>query len=249
MSVADVGCGEAKLLTQLILEHIPLSALYGIDQATTPSVLRRASTKFGLVLRAAAEEVQAAAAAGSEPLAPPPQVTLLCGSLSTLDISCDAILLVEVIEHLDPADLAAVGSVLLGQCAPHRLLVTTPNKEYNLNFMEIPSEQQPDAAGRYILPPLTAYPLRNADHKFEWTRAEFREWANRVAADFGYTVTFYGVGGGPLDEVVPYGEWRGGGPQTQVAEFERAQAAGAPMKRKPAVQGQQVFWWSGTIEQ
>ena len=56
------------------------------------------------------------------------------------------------------------------------MLVTTPNREYNLNFMEIPADQKPDATGRYMLPPLSSYPVRNPDHRFEWSRAEFREW-------------------------------------------------------------------------
>jgi hypothetical protein len=37
--------------------------------------------------------------------------------------------------------------------------------------------------------------LRHADHRFEWTRAEFRAWCDRVAARFGYAVriTFIGT--------------------------------------------------------
>ena len=38
-------------------------------------------------------------------------------------------------------------------------------------------------------------------------------------------MTLHGIGGGPLDEVVPRGEWRGPGPITQAAIFERQPAA------------------------
>lgn len=62
--------------------------------------------------------------------------------------------------------------------------------------------------------------MRNDDHAFEWTRKEFRTWAEGLAQAYGYTATFHGIGGGPLDEVVPYGEWRGGGPMTQAVVFE-----------------------------
>ena len=36
--------------------------------------------------------------------------------------------------------------------------------------------------------------MRHSDHRFEWTRAEFRAWADRVAATHGYAVEFRGVG-------------------------------------------------------
>ena len=47
------------------------------------------------------------------------------------------------------------------------------------------------------------YPMREADHKFEWSRREFRAWAHDVANRWGYGVTFMGVGTS-LDEE----EWR-----------------------------------------
>lgn len=37
-------------------------------------------------------------------------------------------------------------------------------------------------------------PMRDIDHKFEWTRAEFQSWAEGAAAQYGYSVTFDGVG-------------------------------------------------------
>ena len=60
----------------------------------------------------------------------------------------------------------------------------------------------------------------------------------------------YGVGGGPLDEEPVHGEWRGVGPVTQVAVFERAGAwaagvseVGAPLHEH----GQAVVWSSGEV--
>ena len=64
------------------------------------------------------------------------------------------------------------------------------------------------------------------------------------AAEFGYTASFHGVGGGPFDERVPYGVWRGPGPQTQAVVFEQtsppsataaapyADAAAAPLHER-----------------
>eukprot|EP00966_Prymnesium_polylepis_P040312 935553-Prymnesium_polylepis.1 len=206
LSVADIGCGEGKLLARLVRESAA-PCLLGVDPAPRANVLRKASGRIA--------QAQAAAGPGSA------EVALLRGGLAEVDVHTDGIVLVEVIEHLDPPDLDALGPALLGTLAPLHMLVTTPNKEYNLNFMEIPADQKPDAAGRYILPPLSAYGLRNEDHRFEWSRAEFQAWANGLADAHGYTVHFEGIGGGPVDEVVPYGEWRGAGPQTQVAIFER----------------------------
>ncbi|KAK4421032.1 Small RNA 2'-O-methyltransferase [Sesamum alatum] len=37
--------------------------------------------------------------------------------------------------------------------------------------------------------------FRNHDHKFEWTRAQFNEWASGLAARHNYSVEFSGVGG------------------------------------------------------
>ncbi len=36
--------------------------------------------------------------------------------------------------------------------------------------------------------------LRHHDHRFEWTRTQFAAWAQRVAAERGYDVTFQPVG-------------------------------------------------------
>jgi len=38
------------------------------------------------------------------------------------------------------------------------------------------------------------YPMRHHDHRFEWTRSEFRDWARDAAKQFGYKVEFTGVG-------------------------------------------------------
>jgi len=60
---------------------------------------------------------------------------------------------------------------------------------------------------------LPAGSMRHRDHRFEWTRAEFRSWADAVAADHGYTVRYLPVG--PDDPEV--------GPPTQLAVFTRVE--------------------------
>ena len=89
----------------------------------------------------------------------------------------DAATVVEVIEHLDPPRLAAFERVLFEFARPKLVIVTTPNIEYNVRFETLP-------AGK----------LRHKDHRFEWTREEFRTWAGKIAERFDYKVRFLPVG-------------------------------------------------------
>ncbi|HEY2079211.1 MAG TPA: 3' terminal RNA ribose 2'-O-methyltransferase Hen1 [Streptosporangiaceae bacterium] len=108
------------------------------------------------------------------------RVELLHGSLTYTDDRLrgyDAAAVVEVIEHLDPPRLGAFELSLFGFARPAMIVVTTPNAEYNVLFDGLP-------AGTF----------RHADHRFEWTRAQFGDWAAAVASRHGYDVTLAGVG-------------------------------------------------------
>ncbi|MFS8203423.1 3' terminal RNA ribose 2'-O-methyltransferase Hen1 [Streptomyces sp. CWNU-52B] len=123
------------------------------------------------------------------------RVTLVQGSLAYTDkrlTGYDAAVLSEVIEHLDLPRLPALEYAVFGSARPRTVLVTTPNVEYNVRWETLP-------AGR----------ARHGDHRFEWTRAEFRAWADTVAERHGYGVEFVPVG--PDDPEV--------GPPTQMAVF------------------------------
>jgi len=106
----------------------------------------------------------------------------------------DVTTLVEVIEHLDEYRLAALERVVFEFAAPPTVIVTTPNSEHNVLFDSLPAGE-----------------LRHRDHRFEWTRAEFTDWAQRVAATHGYNVSFTPIG--TDDPLV--------GPPTQMAVFTR----------------------------
>ncbi len=108
------------------------------------------------------------------------RVELLHGSLTYADRRLqgfDAAALVEVVEHIDPARLRAFEQALFGYARPGTVVLTTPNAEYNVLFGGLP-------AGQY----------RHADHRFEWTRPQLRDWADGVSRQFGYQVTLSGVG-------------------------------------------------------
>ena len=108
------------------------------------------------------------------------RVKLLQGALTYRDARIDgfdAAALVEVIEHVDPDRLPALERTVFEHMAPDTVVVTTPNREYNQLF-----EGMPEGA------------LRHGDHRFEWTRDEFRAWTTRVVEKFSYTVTISGIG-------------------------------------------------------
>jgi 3' terminal RNA ribose 2'-O-methyltransferase Hen1 len=105
---------------------------------------------------------------------------LMQGSLTYRDDRLngyDAATLIEVIEHLDLNRLAAMERVVFEFARPKSVIMTTPNIEYNVLFEGLPNGK-----------------LRHRDHRFEWTRAEFQDWAHRVAERFGYTVELDGIG-------------------------------------------------------
>ncbi|MFD5158211.1 3' terminal RNA ribose 2'-O-methyltransferase Hen1 [Streptomyces hawaiiensis] len=123
------------------------------------------------------------------------RVELFQGSLTYTDVRLkgyDAAVLSEVIEHLDLPRLPALEYAVFGSARPRTVLVTTPNVEYNVRWESLP-------AGH----------VRHGDHRFEWTRAQFRAWAESVAGRHGYGVEFVPVG--PDDPEV--------GPPTQMAVF------------------------------
>ncbi|MFJ4876281.1 3' terminal RNA ribose 2'-O-methyltransferase Hen1 [Streptomyces sp. NPDC088745] len=123
------------------------------------------------------------------------RVSLLQGSLTYTDkrlAGYDAAVLSEVVEHLDLPRLPALEYAVFGSARPRTVVVTTPNVEYNVRWETLPAGQ-----------------VRHGDHRFEWTREQFRAWAHRVAERHGYGVAFLPVG--PDDPEV--------GPPTQMAVF------------------------------
>ncbi|WP_329269854.1 3' terminal RNA ribose 2'-O-methyltransferase Hen1 [Streptomyces sp. NBC_01451] len=123
------------------------------------------------------------------------RVKLLQGSLAYTDKRLkgyDAAVLCEVVEHLDLPRLPALEYAVFGAARPRTVLVTTPNVEYNVRWETLPAGHS-----------------RHGDHRFEWTREEFRSWAGTVAERHGYEAEFVPVG--PDDPEV--------GPPTQMAVF------------------------------
>ncbi len=177
--ILDLGCGEGRLLQSLLKER-QFTEIVGMD--VSHHVLERARDRIHY------------------DRLPPIQkgrLRFVHGSLIYRDqrlAGFDAAAIVEVIEHLDPARLAAFERVLFEWTRPKYVVITTPNQEYNVMWKTLP-------AGKF----------RHRDHRFEWTRTQFQDWGNRVAARFGFNVRFLPVG--PEDLTA--------GSPTQMGIFER----------------------------
>jgi 3' terminal RNA ribose 2'-O-methyltransferase Hen1 len=124
------------------------------------------------------------------------RLTLICGSYAEpLDdlAGFDAAAMVETIEHVPPDALSQVEKGVFGTLRPSLIVLTTPNHDYNPLFGLARGE------------------FRDPDHRFEWTRDRFRDWARGVAFRNGYRVTLSGLG-----------EWHPDlGQPTQLAVFKR----------------------------
>jgi 3' terminal RNA ribose 2'-O-methyltransferase Hen1 len=177
--IADLGCGEGKLLARLVREGW-IEQIIGVDASTI--VLERAAKRLKL----------------NEPNGPREgRVNLLHGALTYRDkrlANVDAATLVEVIEHLDPNRLPALARVVFGEAKPKCVIVTTPNVEYNALFSSL-------ASGAF----------RHPDHRFEWTREQFRAWVKNIEDGYGYRAELRDIG--HVDAVH--------GAPTQMAVFKR----------------------------
>lgn len=194
---AEAAAPEEALEARLSLNEQRLRAVHEALKASGARRVLDLGCGEGKLLRRLAEDSQFAEVVGldvatralnfaeerlrrTRHLDEPGRVKLLHGSLTYRDARLagfDAAAAVEVIEHLDPPRLTAFERVVFEFARPAAVVLTTPNAEYNVNFPGLP-------AGKF----------RHRDHRFEWTRAEFRSWAEAVAGRHGYAVTFVGIG-------------------------------------------------------
>ncbi|XOZ33413.1 methyltransferase [Halomonadaceae bacterium KBTZ08] len=175
-SVLDLGCGSGALL-QRCLQMGHFERLVGLESS-------------GISLRNARERLQ------HWLQQPDPRVQLVRGSFQEPNPACtgfDAAAMVEVIEHVPPRDLSTVERAVFEYFRPGKVVITTPNADYNPLFDLSPGE------------------LRDPDHRFEWSRDKFRQWVGGVASRNGYRVRTGGIGEADPELGAP----------TQTAWFER----------------------------
>jgi len=181
-TVVDVGCGEGALLKRLLA--VPaFTRILGADVSGT--ALAKAEKRLQL------DELSDRQRG---------RIKLIQSSVTYLDDRLegfDAVVLMEVIEHLELQRLPALVSSVFAHAAPESVIVTTPNADYNP-----------------LYPSLARGTFRHPDHRFEWGRESFQAWAAEVCGSHAYTVSIEGIG--PADETV--------GAPTQMAVFRKVHA-------------------------
>ena len=108
------------------------------------------------------------------------KLTLMQASLTYRDKrfeGFDCACVVEVIEHIEPMRIPAFERAVFEFAAPKTVILTTPNREYNTNYEHMQDNE-----------------LRHGDHRFEWTRDEFKKWTDHICEKFGYSCEISGIG-------------------------------------------------------
>ncbi|KAL0107385.1 hypothetical protein PUN28_015738 [Cardiocondyla obscurior] len=184
--IVDFGCAELNFLPylksikevqQILCVDVNRQVLEMNEQKAAPLITEMLSTRQRLLV-----------------------VDVYEGSVTDNDVvleSTNAVICIELIEHLYPDTLIDLPFNIFGYIKPELVIITTPNAEFNVLF--------PNFSG-----------YRHPDHKFEWTRKQFQDWAHNIVVRYPYyRVTFHDICNGPE------GTEKKLGPLTQMAVFHR----------------------------
>ncbi|KAI3466880.1 hypothetical protein Pfo_023543 [Paulownia fortunei] len=185
-SLVDFGCGSGSLLDSLLSYPTSLEEIVGVDLS------RRSLAKAAKSLHAKLNRLLDS----KEPSSKIKSAVLYYGSITKFDsrlCNFDIAACLEVIEHMEEEEACLFGDVVLSSFCPRILIVSTPNYEYNVILQRSTPHGQEEDLDEKNQPQSCKF--RNHDHKFEWTRAEFTQWASDLATRHNYGVEFSGVGG------------------------------------------------------
>lgn len=162
-SILDLGCGDGDLLLRLALEPW-IERIVGVE--IDPAALARLDRRLE--------------AAGPDMSPHISKIRLVHGSMTEGGgalAGFDCAILLETIEHIDPARLSVLERNIFAAMRPTTAIITTPNAEYN-PLLGVPSHR-----------------FRHPGHRFEWDRAKFLKWAEGVAARQRYAMVCQDIAG------------------------------------------------------
>ncbi|XP_017108196.2 small RNA 2'-O-methyltransferase [Drosophila bipectinata] len=117
----------------------------------------------------------------------PLHVEILKGSVADASeqlLNTDAVIALELIEHVYDDVLNQIPSNIFGLMQPKVAVFSTPNADFNVIFKPFNT----------LLP----NGFRHDDHKFEWTREQFKSWCLGVVEEYpNYMFSIIGVGKPP----------------------------------------------------
>lgn len=167
--VLDIGCAELSFFP--FLKHLP-----GIEEIIAVDIDSE-------LLQSVAHRVGPLLSDHLSTRTTPLHVMVLEGSIVQHDsrlLGCDAVIAIELIEHLFPHELEEVPYTIFGFIKPNVACITTPNADFNILFHHLRG-------------------FRHPDHKFEWTRLQFQDWCINISERYpDYEVEFHGIGAGPI---------------------------------------------------
>lgn len=173
--VIDIGCNDGTFLDYLKNDPKKLKFAIGIDK--DKQMLKKANMLFNRNRICYSRYTRDFYFFLKEE-----DVTNLSPSFIEKYKNCPFVTMLELIEHLEPSDVDKAMKCVFGDLSPQYVFLTTPNSEYNPIISE--SYEKPKNYGTF----------RHADHKFEWTRAQFSDWAAEISKKYNYQYFLEGIG-------------------------------------------------------
>src|SRR5258706_3314344 len=122
--ILDLGCGEGRLLSELVKDHA-FTEIVGVDVSARSLEIAARRLRVERMNERQAERLR-----------------LMQGALTYRDdrlAGFDAAVLMEVIEHVEPGRLPALERAVFEAAHARHVFVTTPNAEYNVRFETLPA--------------------------------------------------------------------------------------------------------------